>query len=681
MDEKDIDKRLNSIYRIQPDSVKVDSLIQFGREVRSTFPERAVEIFNECVKLSQKNELDSRFINSYIQISAVYIIHHNWDSAQYYCDISIHYADSLNQSSILANAYRIKAIIYRKSGFHNQSLSYLQKSIQVLGDRDSLLLAKIFNSLGLFYFTQSLYDSATYYYLKGYNILKLKNREEDAIPQLINLADIFLGMKEYEKAKHFLYECIDLLNKREDVIYVKFNKALICSKLGEAFYIEQKYDSALYMFKKCEYNYKELNNRNELIDIYSNIGVIYGDLQLFDSASRYYKLAIKTGKDINQVNRLGNTYNNLAVINMRLGELDAALKNLKLAMFYHHAGGDVPDMLSTINNIYETYELKEEYDSAFKYLKKYEILSDSIFNIEKAKVISDLEMKYEKEKDQAHILELRNENLQKDLELNRRTNQRNFFLAGGSGILVISILIFSFYRQRVKKDKIIADQRIEKLEREKKLLAAKSIVEGQEEERKRIARELHDGLGVLLSTAKMQFKSIEDKSPENREVINKAALLLERASSDVRRISHNMMPGILTKLGLDEALEDLVESINDTPDINAVLNIENEEEKRLPENSEIMIYRVLQEMVNNTLKYAEASKVILEVNYDEDSLSIQYTDNGKGFDVEEKLKSKSIGLTSIQSRIDFLGGKLNINSKSSRGTSYFITIPVKGIET
>jgi signal transduction histidine kinase len=164
-------------------------------------------------------------------------------------------------------------------------------------------------------------------------------------------------------------------------------------------------------------------------------------------------------------------------------------------------------------------------------------------------------------------------------------------------------------------------------------------------------------------------------------VINKAALLLERASSDVRRISHNMMPGILTKLGLDEALEDLVESINDTPDINAVLNIENEEEKRLPENSEIMIYRVLQEMVNNTLKYAEASKVILEVNYDEDSLSIQYTDNGKGFDVEEKLKSKSIGLTSIQSRIDFLGGKLNINSKSSRGTSYFITIPVKGIET
>ncbi len=679
--EQEVDKRLISINRIQPDSVKVDSLIQLGRGMRNKFPERAIEIFNKCVNLSQQNELDSRFINSFIQISVVYTVHHNWDSAQCYCDIAIHYADSLNQSFLLAKAYRIKAIIFRKSGFKNQALSYLQKSIQVLGNRDSLLLAKIFNSLGLIYANQGLYDSATYYYLKGYNILKLKNREEDGVPQLINLADIFLELKEYEKAKHFLHESIDLLSKREDVTYAELNAALIRNKLGGVFYFEQKYDSALYMFKKCEQNYKDINLRNKLIDVYSNIGAVYVELQLYDSASIYHQLAIKTGKDLNQVNQLGIAYNNLAVVNIRRGELDVALKNLRKSEIYNSSGGDVDYMLNTYKNMCKIYEDKEEYDSAFKYLKKYETLSDSIFNIEKTKVISDLEMKYEKEKDQAHIFELRNENLQKNLELNRRTNQRNIFLAGGTGVLVISVLLFVFYRQSVKRDKIIAVQKIEKLEREKKLLAAKSIVEGQEEERKRIARELHDGLGVLLSTAKMQFKTIEDKSPENKEMINKAAALLERASSDVRRISHNMMPGILTKLGLDEALEDLFENINDSPDIKAILNIENEEEKRLPENSEIMIYRVMQEMVNNTLKYAEASKVILEVNYDEESLSLQYTDNGKGFDVEEKLKLKSIGLTSIQSRIDFLGGKLNINSKSGRGTSYFINIPVKGIES
>ncbi len=179
----------------------------------------------------------------------------------------------------------------------------------------------------------------------------------------------------------------------------------------------------------------------------------------------------------------------------------------------------------------------------------------------------------------------------------------------------------------------------------------------------------------------MQFKIIEDKSPGNSEMIKKAGGLLEKASSDVRRISHNMMPGILTKLGLDEAIEDLFDNINDTPGITAILNITNEEEKRLPENTEIMIYRMVQEMVNNTLKYAGADKVTLDLIYEDETVSLQYSDNGKGFDVEEKLKSKSIGLTSIQSRIEFLGGKLNINSKSGRGTSYFINIPVKGIET
>ncbi len=415
--------------------------------------------------------------------------------------------------------------------------------------------------------------------------------------------------------------------------------------------------------------------------MYSNIGALYQDEMKFDSSMFYLKLSIDIGKKYSLYNEIPGSYNNISNIYRRNKNYNLSLKYVDSAINIIKKTGDINNLVIFYKNKYELYELMGNYKQAFHYLLKSETLSDSIYNIQKTKLISDLEMKYEKEKDQAHILELRNENLQKNLELNRRTNQRNIFLAGGSGVLVISILLFVFYRQRVKRDKIIAVQKIEKLEREKKLLAAKSIVEGQEEERKRIARELHDGLGVLLSTAKMQFKTIEDKSPENREMINKAALLLERASSDVRRISHNMMPGILTKLGLDEALEDLFESINDTPDINAVLNIENEEKKRLPENSEIMIYRVLQEMVNNTLKYAEASKVTLEVNYNEDSLSLQYTDNGKGFDVEEKLKLKSIGLTSIQSRIDFLGGKLNINSKSGRGTSYFINIPVKGIES
>jgi signal transduction histidine kinase len=413
----------------------------------------------------------------------------------------------------------------------------------------------------------------------------------------------------------------------------------------------------------------------DLSNLYINIGSVYNVLGNYDSALFYYDFVKKEIKKRSVDNLFSDVYNNISVIYISQAKYNLALKNIDTAIYMATKAGTPGKLISYYENKYLIYEKLSDYKNAYTYLLKSKTLSDSIYNIQKTKLISDLEMKYEKEKDQAHILTLKNENLQKNLELNKRTNQRNIFLAGGSGILVISILIFAFYRQRVKKDKIISDQRIEKLEREKKLLAAKSIVEGQEEERKRIARELHDGLGVLLSTAKMQFKTIEDNSPGNSEMLKKAAGLLEKASSDVRRISHNMMPGILTKLGLDEAIEDLFDNINDTPGITATLNIENEEERRLSENTEIMIYRMVQEMVNNTLKYAGSDKVSLDLIYEDKTVSLQYSDNGKGFDVDEKLKNKSIGLTSIQSRVNFLGGKLNINSKPGRGTTYFISIP------
>ncbi len=672
-------KTLNKEEQIA--SEKIDLLIQTGRKLRYKYPDKAVNVFNRCKGISRKYSLNDKLIDCYIQHSAVFIVHNIWDSAHYFCDTAIFLADSLNKPNLLSRAYRLKAIIYGESGYTNTSLEFIKKSLKIVNVHDTILVSDIYNTLGITYQTLGHLDSATFYFLKGYDLLKLANKAEKAYSQLINIADILTQTGNYSKAKYFLRESRKLLEDSKNGDTYPEKSALTLNKLGIIYYYEKKYDSALYYYRICEKTYKYLNIDTWLVYLYSNIGALYQDEMKFDSSMFYLKLSIDIGKKYSLYNEIPGSYNNISNIYRRNKNYNLSLKYVDSAINIIKKTGDINNLVTFYKNKYELYELMGNYKQAFHYLLKSETLSDSIYNIQKTKLISDLEMKYEKEKDQAHILELRNENLQKNLELNRRTNQRNIFLAGGSGVLVISILLFVFYRQRVKRDKIIAVQKIEKLEREKKLLAAKSIVEGQEEERKRIARELHDGLGVLLSTAKMQFKTIEDKSPENREMINKAALLLERASSDVRRISHNMMPGILTKLGLDEALEDLFESINDTPDINAVLNIENEEEKRLPENSEIMIYRVLQEMVNNTLKYAEASKVTLEVNYNEDNLSLQYTDNGKGFDVEEKLKLKSIGLTSIQSRIDFLGGKLNINSKSGRGTSYFINIPVKGIES
>ena len=214
-------------------------------------------------------------------------------------------------------------------------------------------------------------------------------------------------------------------------------------------------------------------------------------------------------------------------------------------------------------NKHLAYSKQGNYRQALESYRLYDSVYQIIYNMEKEKVMADLEMKYQNEKKQAQILTLERDNLKK-------AKQKNIFLFTGIGLIAIGIFAFLFFRQRAVKDKIIAQQRIRQLEEEKKLLAAKSLVEGQEEERKRIASEIHDGLGVLLSTTRMQFSTIAVSNPEAKTLIEKASKMLEQASNDARMISHNMMPGLLTKLGLYEAVADLSEKLSETESLEAV---------------------------------------------------------------------------------------------------------------
>lgn len=137
------------------------------------------------------------------------------------------------------------------------------------------------------------------------------------------------------------------------------------------------------------------------------------------------------------------------------------------------------------------------------------------------------------------------------------------------------------------------------------------------------------------------------------------------------------MPGLLTKLGLFEAVEDLFENLNDTEDMVAECII-NGEMERLPENREIMVYRIIQEMVNNSLKHAQAHEIKLTIDVLPGKLDIIYTDDGKGFDLRQKLESEteSIGLKSIQSRTNFLNGKMDMESSPGNGVRYNFQVPV-----
>ena len=153
------------------------------------------------------------------------------------------------------------------------------------------------------------------------------------------------------------------------------------------------------------------------------------------------------------------------------------------------------------------------------------------------------------------LVELKNLSLEKDLRIRVRTNQRNAFLYTGIVLVLLAMLIAFYYRQKAVNDRLISDRRIHQLENEKKMLATKALVEGQEKERKQVAQELHESLGVLLTDASVQFSSIKGETKDNRELINKATSLIKQATGHVQKISNDIMPDLLTRKGLFEAAD------------------------------------------------------------------------------------------------------------------------------
>ncbi|MBN2173488.1 MAG: tetratricopeptide repeat protein [Bacteroidales bacterium] len=651
---------------------RVNSLLLLSKEMIRTNPRESLVIGLAALDLSKKIDYPEGKIDALNNIGFAYKDLGKFDSAAFYCQRAIQHSDSVNDLKRLADNYFLMGnILYRTEGpqksknFYTLSLDLYQKL------SDSLGIANVYNGLGTVYLAQPLYDSAIFYF---HEFIKLSERTgyRDGLGKAtVNLGSTYYLLYDYERAKQYLIESIEVNRKLNNKRYI----GIAYSNLGNIAYEEKKNDTALDYFRKAKEIYNELGNKYGLTILYSNIGHIYLSEKQYDKAYYQYSEAKKLFKELGDDDGFLAAFINQGLIFERRKNYDKALLVYDSCLKMAQEMNSLNRMRELYKNIYKTYELNNNMNKAFYYQTLYHKLNDSIFNIEKAKVINELEIRYEREKDQAQILSLENDNLEKDLFLQRRTTQRNIYLFAGLGIILIITFSLVNIRLRAGKDKIIASQKIQQLEEEKKLLAAKLVVEGQEEERKRIARELHDGLGVLLSTVKMQFTTLRDKSPENQRIIERATELLELATGDVRRISHNMMPGLLTKFGLFEAVEELVEQVNENENIHAVAEIKGEP-KRLRENTEIMIYRIIQEMVNNTLKYAEAKNIHLKIEIEPELLKVDYMDDGKGFDMEEKLKQKSFGLTNIQSRVRFLAGKLEVQSSIGKGVRYTFVVPV-----
>jgi two-component system, NarL family, sensor kinase len=664
------DSLLILLTKAKEDTNKVKLLLRVCDAYLSSEKDQSLKYSKSSLALSRKLNFDHGKMLSNEKLGIIYRDIAEFDSALFHIDQAIKFAELTNDKTHLVKNYNLYGSLLRRKGYYSSALEYHKKGLALsrqindtLGTANSCIFIAIVHDLN------SNYDSAiNYYYISMRIYEKLENKQLIGVT-LLNVGDLYESMNEYSNAIEKYKKGLVLFNELEDIK----NMGLSNNKIGVIYEQVGNYDSALYHYRISQGYFNRIDNVSGLAHLNIDLGNLFLDWKLYDSAFYYLNIAKNSFYKMGFQSGYFNALMGLAIANEKKGQIKMAMdiydtcENIASQL-------DQQSLLKVYDRKTEIYKNAKNYVKAFQYQSNYYDIKDTIFKLEKVKTVADVELKYEKEKDQAKILVYQNESLKKDVALEKKTRQRNAYIFSGSGIILVLIFIFAYYHQRTRKNRTIIEQKIFQLEEEKKLLAARSIVNGQEEERKRIAKELHDGLGVLLSTAKMQFSSIKDKSPENKPLIEKATKLLEQATGDVRRISHNMMPGLLTKFGLYEAVEDLFENVNEMEGISAEVKIEGEK-ARLPENKEIMLYRIIQEMVNNTLKHAQASKVVLKMEIQPKLLKMIYSDNGKGFDLENMLELKTIGLTSIQSRVKFLEGDVIVTTQPGEGVKYEMEIP------
>jgi len=518
------------------------------------------------------------------------------------------------------------------------------------------------------------YEEALTYYFKADSLshdvdLYQISNHKGAIN--LSIGGVYLKLKDTLSAKRYYKRGLTQYKILDNYI----GQSSAYQKLGTIAHFDTQ-DSTLYMYTKASEMAEQVGNAGLMGSAQSSIGDYWLERGETDKALDYYNKAYSKYEEIDRKSSLATTAMRMAKLEEKRGNYYRALQLVKDASLYYNSTGDLSG-LHAINYSQGTLleSLGRHKEAVPLILKAYD-LKDSMNNAIYNKDVKELQLKYETSlKDQ--------EILKQNIQLKEEKSQRkNLWILSGL-LLVIGILVFVFMRNRILYNKDLSEkksqlqsQKINQLEREKKILSMNAMIEGQEVERTRIAKDLHDGLGGLLSTVKAHFSNIQSeiRKIDKMNVYHKANELVDEACDEVRRISHNLMPVALRLDGLPLAVEHLGEEMEAAHPFSVSVEV-IEFKTRMEESQEVFVYRIIQEALNNIIKHADANKVLIQLSETSEEYNFIVEDDGIGYDPLHI--EAGLGLKSMQSRVDFLKGSLDVDTREGVGTTLSFHIPKK----
>lgn len=571
---------------------------------------------------------------------------------------------------------------YKRIGLSDSALYHYEAALQrnALARNDSLL-AEVFYQKGVTWAMKGLHDSAAFYQLRGLKLYEQLRQSRGVVRSLYALGKLYDQVSDSGKAGNYYRQCMAEAKRSADTS----NLALAYDGLAAWQVAHGRPDKALKAYAEALPLYTALHSVYDVARCQANMGSVYDELGQSVQSLLFYEAALKGFEQIGSRDNVVWTLVNLGATCFNSNDLKSALNHWQRAEKLCKELKLYPQWQATCEYLSAWYEQQGDYKKAYAYHQQFVQLRDSLQGIAKQNFVNALEQRYQNAKKENAIRTLQQENRLKAAESAYHKKRSLWYLISGLLVVCVSILLIWFYRHRVKTARLLAEQnealyrkKINELIKEQELKSISEIMESQENERKRIAEDLHDRLGSMLATVKLHFNALEQKVDamelKQMDQYQKANAMLDSVCDEVRKIAHNMESGVLVNFGLLPALEDLKEVLEETGDLRFSLNSFGMKQ-RLGSDIEIVVYRVVQELISNTIKHAGATEIGIEINRSADRLVVMVSDNGKGYNTEQS--GKGMGLSNIRSRVARLNGTFYVDSNQKNGTTNIIEIPLK----
>ena len=554
------------------------------------------------------------------------------DSAKLLSKSVLNQAQLDNDLKSQARAQLVLGRVHYERGTCDSSIWMFRNALNIgYALADTTLIGKAFSSISTAYMCIGNFEKASVYSDSAYNTLGTQNEYELMAKAATNGAICHIQLKQYDKADKL------------------FAKAILYAKRS--------------------------SNSGFLVTLYNNYGLFNRDFGSKDTGSLYLNKALSLA-------RAEELHVSLATIYLNCGqdlqfenpELSEAFLDSALQLSIRYGLSDLEEVtLGAIAISYRDQSKSADIvgDAYERYVKKVQDNQDEA----RSQSFEEFEVKYQTAETESENLRLLNQ-----IQEREGSQRLIIFISVVLGLISLFI-IWSLFQSRklALRDRQIYSQKVDAMLKTQEIQNIDIMLEAQSNERNRIAIELNDRLGSILSAVKLNFSSMDEHFGEKQESakirFDVAKKLIDEAASEVRKISHDLASGVLAKFGLMHAVEHLIEAIQASGKIKINL-FHHGMDERLSGQQEIVLYRILQELVSNALKHGVADVIDIHLIKEHGKMSLIVEDNGSGFDKENMDRSNGLGIPNIRKRIEKVGGSFAIDSNEKSGTTVILELPI-----